>query len=139
MKNLLFRKILILLVILFLTIPNTVYAIDFEKDLANLDIDLDSETGLVSINQYSGNNKPSQTEAWNTVYSEYKEILVGFSGILTLTFVVLFMKNTFALGQSSENPQEREKCLKGILWTGIGTGGFAIVTILMAMAFKFFQ
>lgn len=139
--NKLLKNSLVFVTILFLffTISSeNVYAGNIGWDLSDLDIDMDSN-GMVSINQYSGSNKPTQQDAWNTIYIEYKEILVGISGVLTLTFVALFMKNIWSFANSADNPQERQRCLKGILWTGIGSGGFAIITLVMAMAFKFFQ
>ena len=135
------KSLLLISVILFIILipKEKVYAFNSvinSYDLADLEINIDGN-GLPYIEQYK--TEVEQEAAWNEIFIRYKGILTGLSGLLTLTFVVLFMKTTFDFGKSADNPQERQKCIKALLWTGIGTGGFAATTLIMALAFRFLQ
>jgi len=135
--------IIITFTILFTTIaPTTTYALNAFTDLANLDI-VPSGTGkneVVSISQLEGSSGNAVKQgAWNRLFTEYKGILVGISGVCSLTFFLLFMLNASKLASSASNPTQRAQIVTGLLWTGIGCGGFAAITLLMGMAFKIFQ
>jgi hypothetical protein len=149
MKKIIIKEISIILTFVFLATANRfgesidIYADEFlTPDIENLEIVLNPD-GTVHINQYKATDTTDTTDtqkkAWNTIFDKYKEVLVGISGVLSLTFIVMFMKNIYLMATKADNPQERERYMKGVLWTGIGTAGFAAIAVLMAMAFKFFQ
>ena len=108
------------------------------NDLANLTVMTDAD-GKVYIKQYKENKDNLQTKAWNTVFSKYEMVILGISGVITLTFVLLFMTNIAQFSMAAGNPQERQKHMKALLWTGIGSAGFGATTLIMGVAFKTFQ
>ena len=75
-----------------------------------------------------------QADAWNTIFTKYKGVIMGVSGIATLTMVVLFIMNFMKLGSTANNPQERTRVLTGLLWTGLAAAGAGGVTIFVGVA-----
>lgn len=64
-----------------------------------------------------------------SILGQYKTAITGVSGVLALTFVMLFLLNFAKLGKSAGNPQMRSQALTSIIWTGVAaacTGGVAI-------------
>ena len=71
---------------------------------------------------------------WNKIFNEYKGVIVGITGIGTLTMVCLFIFNFMKLGQSAGNPQARSQALTGLLWTGLAAAGLGGVTIFVGFS-----
>jgi hypothetical protein len=93
------------------------------------------EDGNVSVSGMPS----SDTDSWTTIFNNYKKIIMGFSGLATLTFVVLFIKNFMSLGANADNPTGRRSAITGCLWTGIATalcGSIMVVVGLFWNAFK---
>lgn len=142
-KNFFYFIILFILISLFFPLNVNASSTEanheyFENtDLSGLEVQLTSD-GLPVLDKFQ-NRDNLQQNSWNEFFYRYRNLLVGFSGICTLTFLAMFILNISKLGQTSGNPTERTKMLTGLLWTGIGTGGFSVATILMTMAFKMFH
>lgn len=87
--------------------------------------------------QYGQNSawsdKNNQASAWTKIFTKYKGVIMGISGIATLTMVVLFILNFMKLGQSAGNPQARSQALTGLLWTGIAAAGAGGVTVFVGV------
>ena len=81
----------------------------------------------------SFDDQSDSTKTWNTVFKKYRVVIVGISGVLTLTFIILFLINFFKIGAASDNPPERRKVLHGLLWTGIAAAGSGSVTLICAL------
>lgn len=77
------------------------------------------------------------TSEWRTAFGyalvEYKYLICGVLGLLSLTMFVIFIKDVLQLASSGNNPQERAKGMKNILITGaatIGLGGTGIIVAI---------
>ena len=70
------------------------------------------------------------------ILAEYRNVIVGVSGVATLTFVVLFIINFIKLGKSSSNPQERSHCINSIIVTGIATAGCGGVLLFVGFFYN---
>lgn len=82
----------------------------------------------------SFDDQSDSTKTWNTVFKKYRTLIVGVSGVLTLTFILLFLLSFFRLGASSaDNPTEHRRCLINLLWTGIAAAGSGSVTLICAL------
>lgn len=79
-------------------------------------------------------DEEGQTGVWNKIFTEYKGVIVGVTGIGTLTMVCLFIFNFMKLGQSAGNPQLRSAALTGLLWTGLAAAGLGGVTIFVGFS-----
>jgi len=67
---------------------------------------------------------------WNNLYSKYRTVIVGVSGIGAITMIIFFILNFMKLGASAGNPQARSQALSGVLWTGLAAAGLGAVSII---------
>ena len=125
-------KILLLFItammLLQFAMPMTVQAAEWGDDFG---INY-TQNGIEKGNAYGGNS--DQADVWNKIFGEYKGIIVGITGIGTLTMVALFIFNVMKLGQSAGNPQARRADLTGLLWTGLAAAGLGGVTIFVGFS-----
>ena len=91
------------------------------------------EDGTLTIDGISDEDGKS---TWNRIFSEYKEIIVGVSGIATLTFIALFIYNFFKLGASGDNPNARKTAILALIFTFIGCAGCGSVTLFVALSWN---
>lgn len=99
------------------------------KDINDMSVTMDSNGKMTT--SFDGQSDSSKT--WNTIFNKYRVAIVGIAGVLTLTFIVLFLINFFKVGAASDNPVERRKALIGVLWTGIAAAGSGSVTLICAL------
>ena len=78
----------------------------------------------------------SDVDAWNQIYDSISGIIVGLSGLGILVCLLAFVINIMKLGTAAGNPMEREKSLKGILWTGIATAGCGAAALIFGIAYN---
>ncbi|MFI3211289.1 MAG: hypothetical protein R3Y64_09630 [Peptostreptococcaceae bacterium] len=76
-------------------------------------------------------NSDSGAEVWTNILGEYQQIIVGVSGIATITMVAVFIMNFMKLGTTSTNPSERQKVTNGLLWSGMAAAGLGSVTMIV--------
>lgn len=67
---------------------------------------------------------------WNNLFSKYRTVVVGVSGVGAITMIVFFIINFMKLGSSAGNPQARSQALTGVLWTGLAAAGLGAVSII---------
>lgn len=77
-----------------------------------------------------------RTSAWNSIFSRFKDVIVGFTGAGTLFMVVLFVIQITKLGASAGNPHARSQALTGVMWTGIATTLFGSVTVIIGFFYN---
>lgn len=99
-------------------------------DLSGLSISLDEDGGTLTVN---GLDNKDGKGFWETIFAKYKVIILGISGIATLTFVILFIINFVKLGASGDNPQARRAQITACLWTGIATALCGSIMIVVGM------
>ena len=68
--------------------------------------------------------------SWNNIFSRYRTVVVGVSGVGAITMIVFFIINFMKLGSSAGNPQARSQALTGVLWCGLAAAGLGAVTII---------
>ena len=76
------------------------------------------------------------TSAWNQLFSRFKGVIVGITGVGTLVMIVLFIVQFMKLGASAGNPQARSQALTGVLWTGIAAALLGSVTIIVGFFYN---
>ena len=101
--------------------------------LEDINITYSSETGITTGDNSAWNQYGNQDDAWTTIFTKYKGVIMGVSGIATLTMVVLFILNFMKLGQAAGNPQARSQALTGLLWTGLAAAGAGGVTVFVGV------
>ena len=131
-------KIVCFLMICIITIlsmgcfETSVYADKKQNGVNNFKVSMDSK-GNVSVSGTSNKN------TWNQIFEKYKKVIVGVTGIATLTLLLVFIISIVNLAANGSNPQKRSMALTWILWTGIATGLLGSVTIIFGIAYNAFS
>lgn len=129
MKTKIFTLSFILLLMCFiftLIKPMQVNATDAKIEVTN---------GKVVLN--TGFN--SEDDAFSHIIDKYKVIITFFAAMGAITMVGIFIYTFIKLGTTAGNPQERQKCLTGLIVTGLATallGSVALFTGLFYNAFR---
>ena len=125
-------KVLLFIILFSMMIP---FVGTTSKALSMDDLGIDySNQGIVAQSNSAWEKNTDQANAWNTIFTKYKGVIMGVSGVATLTMVVLFIMNFMKLGSTANNPQERTRVLTGLLWTGLAAAGAGGVTIFVGVA-----
>lgn len=104
-------------------------------DINNFHVEMDNNGNLTS----NIDNQGDSTKTWNVIFNKYKVFAIGFSGIGTITFVILLILNCMKLGANSDNPNGRRSAVSGILWTAIAAAGCGSATVLTALFWNAFK
>lgn len=91
--------------------------------------------GKLEIDGITGGNDGT-TSSWNQLFSRFKGVIVGITGVGTLVMIVLFIVQFMKLGASAGNPQARSQALTGVLWTGIAAALLGSVTIIVGFFYN---
>ena len=108
-SNWLFGIILFIFLSIFSITP--VFATDL-TDIGNLVDDFKFETDTSSSMSKTDMklSKTAKTEQqfWNEIYTEYKGVIIGISGLALLTFTIMFICSFTRLGTTANNPQAKK-------------------------------
>ena len=110
-------------------LAHTTIFTDYDFDIEDVTLDVDG--GRLVISGTMHNDK----DAWNQIFSSISGIITGLSGLGILCCVLAFVIQIIKLGASAGNPAEREKAIKGLLWTGIGTAGCSAAALIFGVAY----
>ena len=77
------------------------------------------------------------TKAFNDIMDKLDVAIAGFTGILTIIMVGLFAWKAFQLAKASDNPNDRQKCITGMIWFAIGAAIFGSITMFMGLFYNF--
>ena len=69
----------------------------------------------------------------------YKRLAIAISGICAISCMILFFISVAKLSVSSGNEMGRSRALKGILFSGIGLLIFGGATVIIGIAWNFFD
>ena len=78
-------------------------------------------------------NNANQDTMFSQIMDRYKGFIVGVAGIGTITMIAVFIMNFAKLGTSSGNPQERQKVIHGLVFSGLAAAGLGSVTTFVAL------
>jgi len=81
-------------------------------------------------------NLNSQEKVFAHVIGKYKNIMVFFSGLATITFVGIFIKHFIELAAKSTNPFERKEIIRGLLWSGIAVACCGSITFVISVLYN---
>ena len=128
------KKIVITLILLIITILITIQTLPSFAD----DTILINGIGDVSIGEGNRieNIEVNGKNVWMELFSKYRELILGFSGVATLTMVLFFIVYFVKLGRTGDNPDARSSALSGLLWTGLATTGLGSITVLVAFFYN---
>lgn len=81
----------------------------------------------------SGTASDNRASTFETIMTTYKDVITFAGGLATVTMVAIFVLNFVKLGSSSGNPTERQKCLTGLIWSGIAAALLGSVTLVVGV------
>jgi hypothetical protein len=123
-----------------MAIPSVAWA-DGEDSKSTAADGLDVQIGedgniIIRGNEDLDFNSNDGKSAWNNIFTRYKNIIVAFSGLATLTLLGVFVFLFAKLGVTSGNEKERRSVITGILFSGIATAALGSVTVIMAFFYN---
>lgn len=102
---------------------------DFKFAIEDVGIDVEDGRLVISGTMYH------DEDAWNQIFSNISGVITGISGLGVLCCMLAFIIQIIKLGASAGNPAEREKAIKGLLWTGVGTAGCSAAALIFGLAY----
>lgn len=110
----------------------------FSGDINDFGVTI-TEDGVKYDGDLSSKKAKDTDSSWSYFFEKYKGFIVGVGGVLTLTMLLLFIKNFMHLGVTSGNPQARQQVLTGLIITGLATAGIGSVTTFVALFYYIFR
>ena len=80
-----------------------------------------------------------EDEAFSHIIEKYKTMISFFSAIAAITMVAIFIYMFTKLGTTAGNPQERQKCITGLIITGIAAALLGSVSLFVGLFYGLFQ
>lgn len=121
---------------------NNVYAADKAAD-KNDHVDLSSAkmdaNGKLKITGSSGDSTKDTVSVFNTIMDKGRILISGFTGICSIILVGLFVMKAFNLSKSSDNPQERSKCINSLIFYFIGAALFGAASLFSGLFYNLFN
>ena len=116
---------------------NNVYAAkDDHVDLSSAKMDSD---GKLKITGSSGDSTKDTVSVFNTIMDKGRIIVSGLTGICSIILVGLFVMKAFNLSKSSDNPQERSKCINSLIFYFIGAALFGAASLFSGLFYNLFN
>lgn len=95
-----------------------------------LDIDLDHVQPSLG--------EPVTSNDFTAFFEQYKGLCLFFSGVCTVTALIMFVLALTKLSLSANNDMERRKAIRGIFWTGCSLALFGGITVVVGVAWNIF-
>lgn len=106
------------------------------SDINKVGATMSDESGKMELKLEGISEGANQVSVWEKLFTEYRGVIVGISGIGAITMIVFFIINFMKLGASAGNPQARTQALIGIIWTGLAAAGLGGVTIFVGFFYN---
>lgn len=118
---------------------NYVYAADKKNDHVDLSSAEMDANGNLKITGSSGDSTKDTVSVFNTIMDKGRIIVSGFTGICSIILVGLFVMKAFNLSKSSDNPQERSKCINSLIFYFIGAALFGAASLFSGLFYNLFN
>ena len=82
------------------------------------------------------NGTQGTTNMFNIIFSRFRLIISGITGVLSLALVVIFAYKAFNLAKSSDSPQERAKSIQGLIFYFIGAACFGAASFFAGLGYN---
>ena len=105
--------------------------------IATIDLEKDS-SGKVSV-KTSGGEFQTLSGWWNKLLTQYKYVVFGVVGMMTLTMILVFIKLCLKLASSESNPKMREWTIRGTVLAAVAAAALGSLTTYVAIASHIFM
>ena len=120
-----------IIVLIFFTIFLAIKPVTADATGATVEI----KNGKVVLN--TGYN--TQNDAFSHIINRYKVIITFFSAIAAITMAGIFIWTFMKLGATSGNPMERQKCITGLIISGIATALLGSISLVVGLFYNAFR
>lgn len=103
--------------------------------IGDVNVSVDNN-GKLTINGGGIDNNGSSASAWNNFIKKYKNFIVGISGVGAVSMILFFVMNFMKLGATAGNPNERQKVIMGLIWSGVAAAGLGAVTTFVGIFYN---
>ena len=83
-----------------------------------------NDDGTLSIKGENANSTKGTVNIFNTMFVKGRMIIAGVTGLLAIVMLGLFTYKAFNLAKASDSPQERARCINGMIVYFIGAACF---------------
>lgn len=105
--------------------------------LSDIEITM-GDDGMIGLDEQEGNKGDAKNKAWNEFFVKYKKFILGCSGFLTMTFILLFIICFAKLGKPGD-VRSRKEAFISICFTGIGAALFGAATLVFGLFYNSFR
>ena len=81
----------------------------------------------------------TQDDAFSHIIEKYKTLITFFSAMAAITMVGIFIFNFTKLGATAGNPMERQKCITGLIISGIAASLLGSVALFTGLFYSMFR
>lgn len=103
-------------------------------------VDLNSakldNSGKLNIDGSNANGTSNTVNVFNTVMDKGRIIIAGISGVLSIIMVGLFIWKAFNFAKAGDNPQERARCMNGMIFFFIGAALLGAASMLSGLFYN---
>lgn len=105
-------------------------------DLSSANLGTD---GKLKIDGADANATGNTVNVFNTIMDKGRLLVAGVTGVLSVVLVGLFVFKAFNLAKSSDSPQERAKCINGMIFYFIGAACFGGASLFSGLFYNLFK
>lgn len=147
-KDLFLRSVILIFIMISIFVgfdiysPRKVMASDFDDWSFSLGNEAGKENQIIISDggDYLGpSSSKNKGDAWNLFLNRYKLLIVGVTGIATLTMVLLAVFLFTKLSSEAANPQARSQTIKWIGCLLIAAGLLGSVTLIFSYSYGIFR
>lgn len=95
------------------------------------------EDGNLALSSNQDNS--SMEDSWNYFIMKYSSFITGLSGIGALTMLLFFIINFSKLGVHSSNPNERQRIIGTLIFTGVSTACLGALSLVVGIFYNVFS
>lgn len=88
---------------------------------------------IVNNQVYLNSGYKNQSQVFRHVINKYKNVITFFAGIAAITMVGIFIFTFMKLGATAGNPMERQKCITGLITTGIAAALLGSISLVVGI------
>lgn len=81
----------------------------------------------------------TQNDAFEHIIEQYKTIISFFSAIAAVTMVGIFIYLFTKLGMTAGNPMERQKCITGLIISGVAAALLGSISLFVGLFYGIFK
>ncbi len=116
-----------------ITLPMALSMVSADTDLGSSRLD---DNGNLIIDGADASGTEGTVSTFNTIMDKLRILIAGVTGVLALVMVLIFTYKAFNLAKSSDNPQERQRAIQGLIFYFIGAACFGAASMFSGLFYN---